>query len=427
MKKEDLDFFKANKGYHRLFLAFREKYKSLGRIGGTVKLTNLTPEEKEVLSSHFRKDYSHRSSAGVSVLAFERSLENTRFDGLALKDILEAYFNEAMTGKKEDEKVLELQRNRFFSTLLSAFPSGNARLWLERVRDGSALGVRTVVQKFSQEEERDNLYNHMTCVCKALNSLPGDKSYKKRLPVFSSQITQNPHGFDLGTFCGNMFFNALCTVYDIKEPKGSLERAEVYYRAGILIDEISNFVTISGLLAFQGKLHDPVWKAAMDSKQVLQVPLLNLIKIDRVESPIKKVFVIENPGVFGTIIDKNFLPPMVCTFGQPKLSGLVLLDLLAESDTEIFYSGDFDPEGLQIADSLWRRYGHRFRLWYYNVEDYKKSLSRETLSKKRLSILENIACPGLKEVAEAMRTVKKAGYQELLVDDLMEFLCKLIR
>ena len=264
----------------------------------------------------------------------------------------------------------------------------------------------------------------MSCVCKALNALPGDKDHKKRLPVFSSQITKNPHGFDLGTFGGNMFFNALCTVYDIKEPEGSLERAQVYYRAGILIDEISNFVTVSGLLAFQGKSCDPVWKAALETKQVLQVPLLNLSKIDGVESPIKKVFVIENPGVFGTIIDKNLFPPMVCTFGQPKLSGIVLLDLLTESGTDIFYSGDFDPEGLQIADSLWRRYGHRFKLWYYDVEDYKKSMSRKTLSEKRLSILENINCPGLQEVAEAMRTVKKAGYQELLIDDLMESLCE---
>ncbi|MDD4570351.1 MAG: hypothetical protein PHE70_09525, partial [Tepidanaerobacteraceae bacterium] len=60
MKKENLEFFKVNKGYYRLFLAFRGKYKSLGRIGGTVKITNLTPEEKEVLSNHFRKDYSRR-------------------------------------------------------------------------------------------------------------------------------------------------------------------------------------------------------------------------------------------------------------------------------------------------------------------------------------------------------------------------------
>ncbi|MGI6235842.1 MAG: TIGR02679 family protein [Christensenellales bacterium] len=427
MKKEDLDFIKAKKGYHRLFLGFRKKYKSLGRIGGTVKLTNLTSEEKEVLSSHFRKDYSGRHSAGVSVLAFERSLENTRFYGLALKDILEAYFNEAMTGKKEDEKALELQRNYFFSTLLSDFPSGKARLWLERIYDGSALGVRTVVQKFSQEEERDKLYYYMTCVCKALNALPGDKGHKKRLPVFSSQITKNPHGFDLGTFGGNMLLNALCTVYDIKEQKDSLERAQVYYRAGILIDEISNYVTISGLLAFQGKSRDPVWKAALEAKQVLQVPLLNLSKIDKVESPIKKVFVIENPGVFGTIIDKNLFPPMVCTFGQPKLSGLVLLDLLAESDTQIFYSGDFDPEGLQIADSLWRRYGYGLKLWYYDVEDYKKAMSRKTLSEKRLSILENINCPGLQEVAEVMKMVKKAGYQELLIDDLTESLRQLLR
>lgn len=424
MNKEDLEFFKANKGYYRLFLTFKEKYKSLGRIGGTITLTNLTHEEKEVLSSHFRKDYFRRNSAQISVLAFEKSLSNTRFSNLSLKDILEAYFNEPLTGKKEDERDFKLQRNRFIERLLSDFPSGKARLWLERVYYGSAAGARTVVQRFSQETERNKLYYYMRCVCKALNALPGDKGHKKRLPVFSSQITKNPHGFDLGTFCGNMFFNALCTVYNIKETKDSLARAQVYYKAGILIDEISNFVTISGLLAYQGELYDPVWKAAFDSRQVIQVPLLNLSKIDKAESPIKKVFVLENPGVFGTIIDKNLFPPMVCTFGQPKLSGLVLLDLLVESNTEIFYSGDFDPEGLQIADSLWRRYEHKLKLWHYSVADYRKSMSRKTLSENRLSILENIVCPELQEVSEVMKAVKKAGYQELLIDDLTESLCK---
>lgn len=198
MKKENLEFFKVNKGYYRLFLAFRGKYKSLGRIGGTVKITNLTPEEKEVLSNHFRKDYSRRNSAQVSVLAFEKSLDNTRFSSLTLKDILEAYFNEPLTGKKEDKRTFKLQQNRFIGRLFSDFPSGKAYLWLERVYDGSAVGVRTVVQRFSQEEEREKLYYYMSCVCKALNSLPGDRSHKKRLPVFSSQITKNPHGFDLG-------------------------------------------------------------------------------------------------------------------------------------------------------------------------------------------------------------------------------------
>jgi hypothetical protein len=55
MKAEDIDFFKRNKGYKRIFKAIRDKYKSIGRIGGVIKLDDLTDSEKEILSSHFKK------------------------------------------------------------------------------------------------------------------------------------------------------------------------------------------------------------------------------------------------------------------------------------------------------------------------------------------------------------------------------------
>ena len=42
----------------------------------------------------------------------------------------------------------------------------------------------------------------------------------------------------------------------------------------------------------------------------------------------------------------------MCTYGQVRLSGIILLNLLIESGLKIYYSGDLDPEGIQIADKL---------------------------------------------------------------------------
>lgn len=38
----------------------------------------------------------------------------------------------------------------------------------------------------------------------------------------------------------------------------------------------------------------------------------------------------------------------MCMNGQPRLAGLMLLDLLEKSGTTIYYSGDLDPEGILL-------------------------------------------------------------------------------
>jgi uncharacterized protein (TIGR02679 family) len=223
----------------------------------------------------------------------------------------------------------------------------------------------------------------------------------------------------------------------VGEVKDSQDRAEVYYRAGILIDEISNYVTVVGLQAFKKDVPDPVWQAAYENVQALQVPLLNLSFIDEIKSPTGDVFVVENPGVFASLLDlwnkqifeKNIkkisdpracriIPSLICTFGQPRLSAFVLMDLLVRSGTQMYYSGDFDPEGLMIADRLYRRYSGKLKLWHYTVKDYKKCLSHKTISEKRLAMLKNITCPDLVPVVDLMAHIKKAGYQEMIIEEL---------
>ena len=50
----------------------------------------------------------------------------------------------------------------------------------------------------------------------------------------------------------------------------------------------------------------------------------------------------------------------MCMNGQPRLTGLMLLDLLEKSGTTIYYSGDLDPEGILIAQKLADYYRESF-------------------------------------------------------------------
>ncbi|HBN86258.1 MAG TPA: hypothetical protein DDZ89_20740, partial [Clostridiales bacterium] len=74
--------------------------------------------------------------------------------------------------------------------------------------------------------------------------------------------------------------------------------------------------------------------------------------------------------------------------GNLKLACFVLLDMLAKEGTQIFYSGDFDPEGLAIADALKNRYKDQLTLWRYTKHDYLSALSDKSLSPLRIKKLD---------------------------------------
>ena len=53
--QECLDYFRKRPAFRKLFEGLREKYASLGYLGGTVILDNLTQEEKRVFGGSFAK------------------------------------------------------------------------------------------------------------------------------------------------------------------------------------------------------------------------------------------------------------------------------------------------------------------------------------------------------------------------------------
>ncbi|MFR3729888.1 DUF2399 domain-containing protein [Lacrimispora sp.] len=60
----------------------------------------------------------------------------------------------------------------------------------------------------------------------------------------------------------------------------------------------------------------------------------------------------------------------ICSGGQLRLSVLILLDLLIKGSVFMFYSGDFDPDGLLSAQKLVSLYKSRLKLWCCQPENY---------------------------------------------------------
>ncbi len=458
--EEAVKFFQKEPGFRRLFILFIKNYYRLGRMGGSVKILDLKLEEKEALSGIMGRDYRRQNSAAVSLAAFQQALEKTRFAGIDLKELLEGYHGKVITTRAEEEDRFVINKNVFFQALYQSCSSDYGRLWLEHIQSKGA-GTRGIHTAYEQKPEL--LYKQLENVLKAIEELSRfyqvrDKGKREerikyeRLPVFASRMIRDPHGFDLNTEQGRLLISALhfiCSREDVCGQKGknlsAEEVTELFGCFGLIRDDLLNFVTCAGLLAFKGDEKNPIpmWQSAWEEGTVLNVPLREIAKINRFEPAVysrfqekgenieKAVFVVENSGVFSQLLDQfqeAYPPPLVCTHGQFKLAAFLMLDLLVKNGVVIYYSGDFDPEGLQMAQRLLQRYPQAAKLWRYTTEDYQRCFSEVALSQSRLQKLKSITHLNLLSLKEKMQAVKMAGYQEqivpLLLEDMKSFIAE---
>jgi uncharacterized protein (TIGR02679 family) len=439
VNRECLRYFRENPGFHRLFIGLREKYRSLGTLGGKIRLTNLKPEEKSALSGLLRRDFYQQSQAEIEVTAVISALDETRFQGVDLKEVLIGYWGEELLTKKEELMLDQQQREEYFS-VLAARLSPKAAGWLRETLAKKDNAYKTLIARYDQDPQ--SLSRDLLAVGEALAELPCLTGTKTQLAIFSSQITTDPHFFDRTMSARQLLVYALMYLFAAPKPSNAFEEAELLYKAGLFSTEIANYTISCGLLGYinETEIHQG-WLGFYRSGESLQVSLENLSRLKQVQSPGGMVFVLENPAVFSVLADRwskesnenkqkpkqhkenpsgrGFSPlPMVCANGQINLATLTLLDMLVASGCLLYYSGDFDPEGVLIADRLKKRYREKLRLWRYSVTDYTKSLSSQMLTPGRLKQLQRLEDKTLIEVGAVMSETKYAGYQEVLVDEL---------
>jgi len=411
-------YFKSNPGFKRAFIGIRDKYKSLGKIVGTIKLENLTQIEKEALTGFLKKNY-YKDTVSIKIEKFEKALGDTPFKGLDLLDILNEYFGEEILTKRDEKDIFERERKDFFASIMDQIKETKAYDWLSYVLGSKENGYRILSQRYDLDKE--GLKRDLIIVSKGINNLPCFKNEKERLALFASRISKDPHAFDEGTECGKLLINCIAYLLGERHPKNAEERAEIFYRVGLIKDEVSNFTMCSGLLAYKdGEIHRG-WKGFYDTCEPLQISLWNLSELKRIISPKGKVFVFENPAVFSEVLHRTSMqrPSLLCTYGQVKLASLILLDILVKEGAHIFYSGDFDPEGLIIADKLKSRYKEHLTLWRFDIKDYIKAISEKEIDDKRIKKFEKLKDKSLVSLGEYMRKKGYSGYQELLIDELV--------
>ena len=411
LMQQAVDYFSAEPAYKKLFLLFRGKVESFGRIGGSVKLETFNDKELESIALFYGTSVNAlRKKSTLSLMSFEKKLQQTRFEGVGLHELLEVYFGKPIHSKKSVQETKRDQEQAALEELEADYPTlaEYFRYLAERNSDSHWI-IRLLLTDGFGEAIRNLAAAH--------DGLP--ENYE-RLPFFSQRITGNPHTFDLTALEGKLLIHLLHFKLHGKGALLSQTEAinELLLNFRILRDDITNFVSFANLLGEQNGMVHPVWKAAAEMGNAVNMPLRELLKIDGVTAASgRDVYIVENSGVFSSLLDLVPSAPLVCTHGQFKLTGLRLIDQLIESGCTLHYAGDFDPEGLSMAVRLLERHPDNIHLWRMDLGSYAQSVSSVELG-DRLGKLNNIHHPLVADLIGEMNRIGMAGYQEALLEKM---------
>ena len=338
------------------------------------------------------------------------------------KEMLQTAGSEVPAGTETSELWEQLDQQNFAEDKRAAGPDSVVVFWLREMYSKKKFGYQTVIREYGRDRERTEKL--LKTVGRALILLEDIRETEEEYPlaVFSAEISGNPHYFDQGTTAGQLLVHGMCYATRTDYPENAHRWRELLLSNGIVPDNISSIVHIYGL-----RLQiDSDWHLAYDAfcrrQEPCAVTMENLQELTAVQPTGDKVYIVENEMVFSYLLkhleQKNVT--LLCTSGQLRSAAVKLIPFLLNSGAEIYYSGDIDPDGIRIADRLWRKYGDRIHVWRMSKEDYTKSLSEEEIGNISMKKLEAVENPILRETAGEVRKKKKAGYQENILTDLLE-------
>ena len=421
---EAVEYFKKKPVYEKLFNEFKKKYESHGKIGGIAVLTGLSTGDKEDISSFLMKDFTSEEEVRVSAKLFEKALLKSRFSSLTILDIITHYFGIKLRTNKEKSEEDVGKRAEYLAELTGYTDKAYIKEWLTGVFCTGADGAVVIARSYNAD--KNELKIILQKLIKAIPMLPYFQGGKKKelLAVFAAQAAGNPHFFDDNTLAGNLLTAFLRDYFrfgyedDLSEAEN---RSKVLFKAGLIKDTLSNDVIAYGIRGrcVDGSLHQGM-EGFLHQKEPVKLSLLTLANLEETftNSVDRRIYIVENPAVFSILTSRFPEKAFICSYGQIRRAVFMLLDLF-NKNTVFSYAGDFDPEGLLIAERLKKRYGDRLAFWKYEPEMYLKYMSEEKLTKQRIKKLDGVRDVILLKIAELMREEGRAAYQESMLEEYL--------
>ena len=425
--KQCANYLKKNEAYKRCFIELRKKWETYGKVAGRITLKNASDEEKRAIGGIVGKLFLEENIK-FSFVEFEQGLQNTRFAPINMKKVLEAYFGEEVLTRQEQKSLVKNEKELFLQYIYEDFQNKTMQKkssavveWFYTLIQEKKYGYQILIKEYGTNVEMaTNIAKNVGNALLRLEEMTQEEQCP--LAVFAAEVSGNPHFFDRGTTAAQLLMHGICFWKNCNIPVTAYEWRELLTNIGIMCDNIASMVHALGIhFETREGLH-PSYEAFCKRKEPFVITSENLKYIISAHATTNCVYIVENEMVFLYLTEhiKDKEVALLCTSGQLRVAAFQLISLLIKSNMKIYYSGDLDPEGINIADRLWQKYGDVIQMWRMSPRDYWSSLSDEILQETRLAKTENIKHPLLKQTAKCLQIRKKAGYQENLLEGLLE-------
>lgn len=397
VNKHLADYLKSKSSLNRLMVKLKDKYISLSRPSGTVVLENITREESFDISNILGKRLFEGDTIKISFKELTKKINEGKYHDFNWSEMFNYYFEKKLITKQErniNNKNLEYL---FFENI---YEKNKNNLYIEKVKELiiNNDGINKIIKR-KYCKDKDVLQKELDNIFLLLDNIPTKPT---SLAVYSS-ITGNPHYLDLNRSTCTLFLKILSFLKNISYDDNIESKINILSEINVYTDPISNFVITYKLIG--NKILDEL----NNNNEVVNLNLLNLNNLNLVSTDCKKVYIFENPSMLTSLLDLNV--PIVITSGIPNVSLYYLLDKLEKSGNELFYNGDYDPEGLLIAEKLKVRFSN-LKLICYDEIDYNCAKGKEKISNTRLKKLDKINLTELTNVKNLLLENSVAGYQE---------------
>ena len=417
MMNEEFCQYLSDNEFSEFMQLWKKQYEKYGTCKGSIDLV-LDDSNRECISGLMGKDSYGVDCVHITFRQLQKAILNTKYENCDFNEVLKMYFNQDVFTNEYRQEQEQLRVQNIFKHFFKQ--EGKSQQWIYNTYTNRDSVYIRIVQASKENEQK--CINTVCVVMKALNHLPMWENKKENISIFASYHTKNPHAFDKNTFAYYLMMHGIVYFLKVDFPKTNLEQNEILYRAGLYQDGISNYCSVARLQAFNENNQPHLgWAGFYDSYEALNVNMDNLLHIHFITC-CDRAYIVENPSVFQALLKKIKKEKikkigLVCTNGQLNYSAYLLLDILVNSNIEIYYSGDMDPEGLLIADKIKQRYPS-IKLWCYDVSQYEISKSKEQATDQRMHMLDALKDETLIRIGKCISENKnRVGYQENMIEE----------
>lgn len=409
MSEELAQYLKSKKGLNRLFIKLKEKYVSLGRYSGVITLNNVTKEESIDIGNLLGYRINEGDNIKTSYKELTKKFLETKYYDFNWEELLESYFDEKIISKKKELEIKDKNEHEFFENILN---NNKDNIYINNLR--KIINEKTEIYRLLKKRYNKNKTKLETDINNILLLLDNIPKEPTPLAVYSV-ITGNPHYLDLNTSESNLFLKFLSYIRNEEYPKENEGKINLLSEINVYTDPISNYV-----ITYKLRGNDILNKLS-NNKEIVNLNLLNILHLKELDTIEKKVYIFENPAMLNSLHELDV--PIVITSGIPNLSVYKVLEKLEESGNELYYNGDFDPEGLLIAKKLKKKFT-KLKLFCYDKEDYNSIKSNKRITESRLKKLNLIDEDELQIIKELLLKNKYSAYQERNIDRIREYMKK---